>query len=61
MIAIFLGGAQWKVNQKQNHKQSSVRSAHTNTKKKTCGQLPTLDLQFIEAVLEFVVVFDFCF
>jgi len=33
MIAIFLGGAQGKVNQKQNHKQNSVHNAHTKTKK----------------------------
>ena len=33
MIAIFLGGAQGKVNQKQNHKRSSVRTAHTKPKK----------------------------
>jgi hypothetical protein len=60
MIAIFLGGAQGKVS--QNQIKSSVRAAHTKIKKqKTCGHLPTLDLQFIEAVLEFVVVFDFCF
>jgi len=38
---------------------SATRSS--KSKNKTCVQLPTLDLQFIEAALEFAVDSDFRF